>query len=126
MDEIVRVRAAPSSLNSANEHSAGLPIGSGGPQLQRGDCVARLFGSPLVVDNRRPAQSAGDFPRDSWETAASVQALGWSAERIAALETNVESAGSAAFMIVTRGRDRRSLGRHGPNVLDALGSQELA
>ena len=50
------------------------------------------------------AQSAGDFPRDSWETAASVQALGWSAERIAALETNVESSGSAAFMIVTRGR----------------------
>jgi CubicO group peptidase (beta-lactamase class C family) len=51
-----------------------------------------------------PGQSAGDFPRDSWETAASVDALGWSAERIAALETNVKSAGSAAFMIVTRGR----------------------
>ena len=51
-----------------------------------------------------PGQSSGDFPRDSWETAASVEALGWSAERIAALETNVASAGSAAFMIVTRGR----------------------
>jgi CubicO group peptidase (beta-lactamase class C family) len=54
-----------------------------------------------TVANR--AQPAGTFPGASWERAASLEALGWSSERIAALATKIQAAGSSAFMIVTRG-----------------------
>ena len=51
-----------------------------------------------------PGLSPDAFPSEAWETATSAEALGWSSAQVAALKRSVESAGSAAFMIVTRGR----------------------
>jgi CubicO group peptidase (beta-lactamase class C family) len=49
--------------------------------------------------------SADDvFPGAKWEAAESAEALGWSSGRIAALRPAVDSLGSRAFMIVTRGK----------------------
>lgn len=50
--------------------------------------------------------SASSFPGQSWESAPSVEALGWSAARVGALKSAIDSAigRSSAFMIVTRGR----------------------
>lgn len=45
-----------------------------------------------------------DVPRAVWESAATVEELGWSQSKVAALEGRVKTIGSAAFMIVTRGR----------------------
>ncbi len=45
-----------------------------------------------------------EFPGATWRPAASVEQLGWSAPRVAALKTLVDSVGSSAFMIVTRGK----------------------
>jgi CubicO group peptidase (beta-lactamase class C family) len=55
--------------------------------------------APQNADNATDA-----FPGRSWEAASSMEELGWSAERIAALEPLIDSAGSSAFMIVTRGK----------------------
>jgi CubicO group peptidase (beta-lactamase class C family) len=49
-------------------------------------------------------QSADGFPREVWESAATVEEFGWSEPQVAALEKRVRAAGSAAFMIVTRGK----------------------
>ena len=51
-----------------------------------------------------PGLSPDAFPSQAWETATSAEALGWSSARVAALKRSVESAASAAFMIVTRSR----------------------
>ena len=60
----------------------------------------------LACTSSPPAQSVryDAFPRAAWEQAENVQELGWSQTDIAALEPRVRAAGSAAFMIVTRGR----------------------
>lgn len=54
----------------------------------------------------RPAANAGDdgFPHKTWESASTLEDLGWSTPRIAALKARVDSMGSPAFMIVTRGK----------------------
>jgi CubicO group peptidase (beta-lactamase class C family) len=51
----------------------------------------------------RRAISADGFPHETWETASSPGDLGWSATQVAALKSNVDAVGSAAFMIITRG-----------------------
>ncbi len=65
----------------------------------------------LACAGQRPASWVGDprpshdgFPHQAWEAASSTEELGWSSARIAALKANVDSVGSAAFMIVTRGK----------------------
>jgi CubicO group peptidase (beta-lactamase class C family) len=44
------------------------------------------------------------FPGAAWESALSPESLGWSSSRVAALRGKVDSIGSVAFMIVTRGK----------------------
>jgi CubicO group peptidase (beta-lactamase class C family) len=51
-----------------------------------------------------PVDEPDVFPREVWELASNVEELGWSRSGIGSLETRVKSVGSAAFMIVTRGR----------------------
>jgi CubicO group peptidase (beta-lactamase class C family) len=72
-------------------------------------CIATI--GLLATAEQKPASSVGDartsrdeFPQAEWEAASSVEDLGWSSARVAAFKTRVESVGSAAFMIVTRGK----------------------
>ena len=72
-------------------------------------CIAAL--GLLACAGLRPASRVGDarpsrdeFPQVAWEAASSIEELGWSSERVAALKASVHSVGSAAFMIVTRGK----------------------
>jgi CubicO group peptidase (beta-lactamase class C family) len=51
-----------------------------------------------------PMVSTDVFPAQSWKAAESAERLGWSSAGIAALKPVVDSLGSRAFMIVTRGR----------------------
>jgi CubicO group peptidase (beta-lactamase class C family) len=44
------------------------------------------------------------FPQQSWETASSLDDLGWSATQVAARKSDVDAVGSAAFMIITRSK----------------------
>lgn len=44
------------------------------------------------------------FPGAEWERAESLEAYGWSSEKIAALEAKVKATGTHGFMIVTRGK----------------------
>jgi hypothetical protein len=60
--------------------------------------------SCVMAAATRQAPAPGNFPGASWERAQSLEALGWSSARVAALEQKVKSLGSAAFMIVTRGK----------------------
>src|SRR5688572_25256090 len=43
-------------------------------------------------------------PGAAWDSALDVGDLGWAPPRVAALEGRVKAIGSAAFMIVTRGK----------------------
>ena len=45
-----------------------------------------------------------EFPREAWERATNAGAMGWSQPGVTRLEKRVVATGSAAFMIVTRGR----------------------
>jgi CubicO group peptidase (beta-lactamase class C family) len=54
--------------------------------------------APPSVDERE------GFPRQVWDSASNVEELGWSRSGVAALQKRVTAVGSAAFMIVTRGR----------------------
>ena len=54
--------------------------------------------APPSVDER------DGFPQQVWDSASNVEELGWSRSGVAALQKRVTSVGSAAFMIVTRGR----------------------
>jgi CubicO group peptidase (beta-lactamase class C family) len=47
---------------------------------------------------------SADFPTDEWKAAESIEALGWNSTAVASLKPLVDSLGSRAFMIVTRGR----------------------
>ena len=65
----------------------------------------------LACAGQRPASGVGDprpshdgFPHEAWEAADSIEGLGWSSARLAALKASVDSVGSTAFMIVTRGK----------------------
>jgi CubicO group peptidase (beta-lactamase class C family) len=51
-----------------------------------------------------PEAGSSVFPGPSWEQATSVETLGWSATRVAALKAAIDSLGSSVFMIVTRGK----------------------
>lgn len=53
---------------------------------------------------RSPVDGDDPFPREAWQPAANIEDLGWSRTGIDALEKRAASVGSAAFMIVTRGR----------------------
>jgi CubicO group peptidase (beta-lactamase class C family) len=44
------------------------------------------------------------FPAEDWKAVGSAEVLGWSSTRLAALKPLIDSLGSKAFMIVTRGR----------------------
>ena len=48
--------------------------------------------------------STGSFPGTAWRAAESAEVLGWSSTRVAALKPIIDSLGSRAFLIVTRGR----------------------
>jgi len=66
-----------------------------------------IAGSSVVACTASPRlQMSGDeiFPREVWEPAQNIDELGWAREGLASLEKRVEAIGSAAFMIVTRGR----------------------
>jgi CubicO group peptidase (beta-lactamase class C family) len=66
-----------------------------------------LAGTVLVGSTGSPPSSVDDhngFPREAWESAGNIEELGWSQPRVAALEKRIRSVGSAAFMIVTRGK----------------------
>jgi CubicO group peptidase (beta-lactamase class C family) len=69
---------------------------------QFGTLACATRGSDRAPHERRSGIDV--VPGASWEAASSPEALGWSSARIAALETRIDSAGSAAFMIVTRGK----------------------
>ena len=51
-----------------------------------------------------PEAAASVVPGPSWEAVSSLETLGWSATRVAALKAIIDSVGSSAFMIVTRGK----------------------
>jgi CubicO group peptidase (beta-lactamase class C family) len=69
-------------------------------------CSAALWllanAGQLSAGYSRPSDDL--YPREAWEAASSAEELGWSSTRVAALKANVDSVGSAAFMIVTRGK----------------------
>jgi CubicO group peptidase (beta-lactamase class C family) len=64
----------------------------------------RAFTVLLVSLAALQGAPAADFPGATWEKASSLEALGWSSERVAALTPKIKDAGSSAFMIVTRGK----------------------
>jgi CubicO group peptidase (beta-lactamase class C family) len=70
--------------------------------ISLGAAFAGAFG--CAAGRARPAIQASEFPAATWQAATSLEALGWSATRVAALKTLVDSVGSSAFMIVTRGK----------------------
>ncbi|MEO6222528.1 MAG: serine hydrolase [Vicinamibacterales bacterium] len=55
----------------------------------------------VMLQTRAPEMT---FPGTEWERAASLEALGWSSEKVAALEETVKATGTHGFMIVTRGK----------------------
>lgn len=76
---------------------------------QRMILVAALAfaGSSVVACRESPRLRVGvdkTFPRETWEPAPNIDELGWTPAGLASLEKKVEAIGSAAFMIVTRGR----------------------
>jgi|SRR5262245_43388091 len=82
------------------------------PRVRRRSPFACALAAALLV-SARPAQAPAQgaprssteaFPGRSWEPAMSPESSGWSASGIAALGASVDSLGSAAFMLVTRGR----------------------
>ena len=70
--------------------------------------ISRILGVIAVLScvmaAARQTPASGEFPGASWERAQSLEALGWSPAKVAALEEKVKSLGSSAFMIVTRGK----------------------
>ena len=75
-----------------------------------GDVRALAIVAFLLACGCRPVQvgagvsDSADHPGATWVAAPSAEALGWSATRVSALKAGVDSMGSAAFMIVTRGK----------------------
>ena len=67
------------------------------------DFLAGIVTAALLVPAGVGALQQDVFPRESWTSAARVGELGWDAARLARVKTDVDAAGSAAFMIVTRG-----------------------
>jgi len=58
----------------------------------------------IAIANTVTAQPAKSYPGPHWETAANVEELGWSKERLETAKAKALAAGSAAGMIVTNGR----------------------
>ena len=66
-----------------------------------------LAGLGLVACTTSPRSSVAEtdsFPREAWQRAANIEDLGWSPAGMTAFEKRVGGIGSAAFMVVTRGR----------------------
>src|SRR5687767_391329 len=63
-----------------------------------------LAGGFAAADAQQLQGATGAVPGVRWESALSPEALGWSSRDLAEVRKTVESMGSAAFMIVTRGR----------------------
>ena len=67
-----------------------------------------IMATGLMACTAAPPGSSADTRRDVpgavWESAANVEELGWAPPKVAALEGRVKAVGSAAFMIVTRGK----------------------
>src|SRR5688572_21276981 len=61
-------------------------------------CVLGCAPRPSIDEKANERQAV------SLQAASSLEALGWSTPRVAALRAVVDSVGSAAFMIVTRGQ----------------------
>jgi CubicO group peptidase (beta-lactamase class C family) len=60
-----------------------------------------------ILACRAPADtgaSVDEFPDTSWQGVHTLEALGWSASKIEALKSLIDSVGSAAFLIVTNGK----------------------
>jgi CubicO group peptidase (beta-lactamase class C family) len=62
------------------------------------------LGFAACTSTRSSVERTSSFPGEAWQSAASVEELGWSRAGIAALEKRVARTGSAAFMIVTDGQ----------------------
>lgn len=71
---------------------------SGAAVLMAGAVVLACTPAPPSVDAHE------GVPGEVWESASNVEELGWSPSGVEALEKRVGSVGSAAFMVVTRGR----------------------
>jgi CubicO group peptidase (beta-lactamase class C family) len=65
--------------------------------------VLLAAGSAVAHAQQSPG-ATGAVPGVRWESALSAEALGWSSRDLAEVRKTVESTGSAAFMIVTRGK----------------------
>jgi CubicO group peptidase (beta-lactamase class C family) len=86
----------------------------------RAACLAGALAllSTLSCEMWRGASPETDgFPGTTWESAVSMEELGWSAERIAALKPLIDSVGSSAFMIVTGGQVVAAWGDTGTTFL---------
>jgi CubicO group peptidase (beta-lactamase class C family) len=95
---IACLAASPSSQSRAiTERIAGIEAAAS-PRAGQDEFPA----SPAPPPSDAAAQSR--FPRETWESARSVEELGWSEPGLAAVEKRVKATGSAAFMIVTGGR----------------------
>ena len=64
-----------------------------------------LLAAGCAAPDAQQLQGAtGAVPGARWESALSAEVLGWSSRDLAEVRKTVESSGSAAFMIVTRGK----------------------
>src|SRR5688572_1243385 len=57
-----------------------------------------------AADAQQLPVATGAVPGVPWESALSAEALGWSSRDLGEVRKTVDSIGSAAFMIVTRGK----------------------
>lgn len=78
---------------------------------------AALLGVLGCRSHARVGTPTHEFPARAWEAAASIEELGWSAPRVAALRAVIDSVGSSAFMIVTRGKVVAAWGDTGTTYL---------
>jgi CubicO group peptidase (beta-lactamase class C family) len=79
--------------------------------------VLVLLGTPNCKTRPGGPPESDGYPGATWEAAASVEELGWSAQRVAALRPLIDSVGSSAFMIVTRGKIVAAWGDTGTTFL---------
>ena len=72
--------------------------------LRRVVSLVLLAGRFAAADAQQLQGATGAAPGVRWEPALSAETLGWSSRDLAEVRKTVESMGSAAFMIVTRGK----------------------
>jgi CubicO group peptidase (beta-lactamase class C family) len=65
---------------------------------------AQRYLSEKRAPSPRSSNANDSSPREVWQSATNIESLGWSRSGLALLEKKIAATGSAAFMIVTRGR----------------------